>query len=1341
MKKLFCLTLTALTLYLTVGVFQPAGAATHPLARNGTHICGVSDSWGAKRYSDRHPNRHYARSFAANLNVGQPRTVRMIYFLPNDRPYRADVVQQMKDDIRTVQTFFAEQMEAHGYGRRTFRIETDAQGEPIVHRVDGRHPDSHYLDNTSRTVDDEVYEAFNVDANVYLTVIDNSINAIGQGYGQVVGGVGGRGGKNGGFALVSGRFDWILVAHELGHAFGLGHDFRDGRYIMSYGPGEDRLSACAAEFLSVHPYFNPNIPIEEGEPPTIELISSPLYPAGSRNVPVRLKVHDSDGLHQLILSVYTREPHTAAGFYEVKACRGLAGKRDTVVEFDYDGVTPSGGVTSLSDSIVHPISVNAVDKEGNKSKWVEFTLREMSPSHIATLRHYYAVSVAFSPDGTTLASGAGTFDPRAGEVKLWDVMTQINIATLGHKDGVSSVAFSPDGTTLASGSRDGEVKLWDVTTRTNIATLGHKDGVSSVAFSPDGTTLASGSWDGEVKLWDVMTQTNIATLGHKDLVDSVAFLPDGTTLASGSWDGEVKLWDVMTQTNIATLERHKDRISSVAFSPDGRTLATGAWDGTAKLWDVTTQTNIATLGHKDGVGSMAFSPDGGTLATGAWDGTAKLWDVTTRTNIATLGHSNPVHSMTFSPDGATLASGSGAVELWDMTMLMDVRVELVTEIDIPDPNLRAKIAEALGVSPNAPIFRPNLETLTHLEAQKSNISNLTGLAFATNLRELRLHDNHITDISALLNLTHLEGLWLDNNAVSDISAVANLTNLTKLHLWKNSVSDLSPLAGLTKLTGLYLGGSSASDLSPLVGLTNLESLFLDGNGISDLSPLTGLTKLTRLALSNNSVSDLSPLAGLTSLKWMRLAGNNITDLSPLVANTGLGEGDEVKVDGNPLSYTSINTHIPALRSRGVEVHANNLKPPTLEYLLSVSAGLNLIHVPLKVTAVNGVAKTLTSISDLYDALGGTDAVNVLITYEPSTQEWLSYFGVLDRGTANDKALTDQIGIIAGMKAPTPVRLTGKPLGNNGSSTIGLNQGLNLVGLPLRDSRTNRVSDLLSLDGIRGNVPGVLVTVDGRLEFVGQVGDPGDVPITGGQGFILMTQRATTVTLSGDGWSNDSATAAPLMARTGLPVRHTTPVLALKGSIVDEVSAVNRVGFRVAVKNLSTGRQVATTTSDAEAGYRLTVVDIETMRVAQVGDILDISAQSFNPFIGVEPLRYTVTAEDVKRSLIQLPELVAYEIPKETELLANYPNPFNPETWIPYRLAEDADVKLTIYDPSGRVVRSLDVGHRVAAVYESRSKAIYWDGRNEFSEQVASGVYFYHLNAGSYSATRKMIILK
>ena len=115
--------------------------------------------------------------------------------------------------------------------------------------------------------------------------------------------------------------------------------------------------------------------------------------------------------------------------------------------------------------------------------------------------------------------------------------------------------------------------------------------------------------------------------------------------------------------------------------------------------------------------------------------------------------------------------------------------------------------------------------------------------------------------------------------------------------------------------------------------------------------------------------------------------------------------------------------------------------------------------------------------------------------------------------------------------------------------------------------------------------------------------------------------------------------------------------------------------------------------------------------------------------------------ELQRGILLLEQLLTVLIPKETELLSNYPNPFNPETWIPYRLAEDAFVTLVIYDQRGSVVRRFNVGHQTASVYESRSQAIYWDGRNEVGDRVASGIYFYTLTVGGYSFTRKMVILK
>ena len=305
--------------------------------------------------------------------------------------------------------------------------------------------------------------------------------------------------------------------------------------------------------------------------------------------------------------------------------------------------------------------------------------------------------------------------------------------------------------------------------------------------------------------------------------------------------------------------------------------------------------------------------------------------------------------------------------------------------------------------------------------------------------------------------------------------------------------------------------------------------------------------------------------------------------------------------------------------------------------------------------------------------------------------------------------------------------------------ISLSAGANLVGLPVDDPRITNVSDIITLGA--GAVSAIVVSTDDGFASVGAAGDAADGPVAGDAAYLVTASSVTTIALLGDGWSNDAAGAAPI-ALAGYNVDGQTAVLDLNGAVVDEITGVAREGFRVKVKNLSTKVSLSKVTSvEMAEGYNMTFVDLKAGHAARVGDLLEISADSPNPLIGVQPVRHVVTVDDVKNSTIQLENLIAYEIPAETELLRNYPNPFNPETWIPYHLAEDADVKLTIYNVSGEVVRDIDVGHQTAAKYDTRSKAIYWDGRNQFGEQVASGIYFYSLSAGDFSATRKMVILK
>ena len=113
----------------------------------------------------------------------------------------------------------------------------------------------------------------------------------------------------------------------------------------------------------------------------------------------------------------------------------------------------------------------------------------------------------------------------------------------------------------------------------------------------------------------------------------------------------------------------------------------------------------------------------------------------------------------------------------------------------------------------------------------------------------------------------------------------------------------------------------------------------------------------------------------------------------------------------------------------------------------------------------------------------------------------------------------------------------------------------------------------------------------------------------------------------------------------------------------------------------------------------------------------------------------------QQGIENLQRLLASLTPEKTALLANYPNPFNPETWIPYHLAKPADVTLTIYDVNGIVVRTLELGHQAAGIYQSRSRAVHWDGRNVVGEEVASGIYFYTLTADDFTSTRKLLIRK
>ncbi|MYH84112.1 hypothetical protein F4141_25795 [Candidatus Poribacteria bacterium] len=686
-----------------------------------------------------------------------------------------------------------------------------------------------------------------------------------------------------------------------------------------------------------------------------------------------------------------------------------------------------------------------------------------------------------------------------------------------------------------------------------------------------------------------------------------------------------------------------------------------------------------------------------------------------------------------------------------------------------------------------------------------SLSDLSPLAGLTKLEYLNLnHTRRVSDYSLapLSGLTELRRLRLAENMISDISPLSELISLVRLDLPRNEIVDLSPLSGLAGLTELYLNANMISDVSPLAELINLEWLDLRVNQIADISSLDGLAARTYISwLKNPGAPIEGPKIGGPWL-WVPIPEKQLDDKTDLlsevsggsvtehqIAMKGAMEGEAVgnyewaahKISSTGLDNGIINNMQEIIRAFGL--------PEEYEWKTEVMVvyGSVILDSPREqktrmFVGSEGRNKVWLNGELIYEQLirpteydywwDDSDGCHQYfpVTLKPGANVLLVAVG-------NGGTLTGHFGFEEGTEytvMPPGVGFTFSATQTNllagDTFTLNLNAEkvsdlagwqadiaydhnvLEVVKVTEGDFLKAQGGDTFFQDGAIDNTTGKIIDL-----FSARISESG---VNGIGTLLSVTFKAkaggeTQVTLENFEFSSISGAIIPTV-----PPNITVTVGDYPAWDVNQDGRVSVTDLVLVAKDLG---------SDAPANLRTDVnrdgtINIQDLiLVAQhLGESTDAAAPSatINDLDLLDPatIQAWITQAQIeddgsiafRQAIATLERLLTLFIPEETALLHNYPNPFNPETWIPYQLAESAEVTLTIYSVNGTLVRTLKLGHQPAGIYQTRTRAAYWDGRNEVGEPVASGVYFYTLstestrdsvNAGDFNATRKMLIRK